>query len=141
GFVLAKSSGISFIDGLEQAEAVQTADGLAAGLAIVAALAVAAELLRWSGADLRDAPFVTGVAAVLVAGLAVPGMLSAGTHSHAGAAGHDHGGEAGEVASAVPPKPYDPTLPIDLGGVEGVTAQQQAAAENLLSASILALPR
>ena len=66
----------------------------------------------------------TGGAAVLVAALAVPGMLAAGTarrlrdgHGHE-LASTDAGGEA---ASAVPPKPYDPALPIDLGGVEGVT--------------------
>ena len=45
------------------------------------------------------------------------------------------------AAGAVPPKPYDPTLPIDLGGVEGVTLQQQAAAENLLSITITRLPQ
>jgi hypothetical protein len=41
----------------------------------------------------------------------------------------------------VPPKPYDPTLPLDLGGVEGVTLQQQARAENLLADTILRLPQ
>ena len=30
-------------------------------------------------------------------------------------------------------KPYDPTQPIDLGGVAGVTPEQQAAAENLVA--------
>ena len=39
------------------------------------------------------------------------------------------------------PSPYDPTLPLDLGGVEGVTLQQQAAAENLLAITILRLPK
>jgi hypothetical protein len=83
-----------------------------------------------------------------VAGLAVPGMLAAGTHEHAGghADGHAHAAEPAasdgtEALAAVPPRPYDPALPIDLGGVEGVTPQQQAAAENLLSATILALPQ
>ncbi len=41
----------------------------------------------------------------------------------------------------MPPKPYDPTLPIDLGGVEGVTPQQQAAAENLLAVTLTRLPQ
>src|SRR5690606_22203827 len=39
GFALAKTAGISWVDGLEETEAVQTADGLAAALAVVAVLA------------------------------------------------------------------------------------------------------
>jgi hypothetical protein len=150
GWVLAKLSGISFIDGLEQAEPVQAADGLAAGLAVVAVLAVAAHLLGVGQAALRSSPVLTGGAAVLVAVLAVPGMLAAGSHSHAGghdhgptpaaADGHDHGGAATPVA-AVAPTPYDPALPIDLSGVDGVTPQQQAAAENLVAITVLRLPQ
>ena len=41
----------------------------------------------------------------------------------------------------VPPKKYDPTLPIDLGGVEGVTPEQQARAENLIAITLLRLPQ
>ncbi len=47
---------------------------------------------------------------------------------------------AGEVAAVVPPKAYDPTKPIDLSGVDGVTPDQQARAENLLAATLLRLP-
>ena len=36
-------------------------------------------------------------------------------------------------AAAVAPVPYDPSKPIDLGGIEGVTPAQQAAAENLVA--------
>jgi hypothetical protein len=90
---------------------------------------------------------------VSVAGLAVPGMLAAGGHSHAAGAhddsaaggAHAHGateaGSGAEVASAVPAKPYDPMMPLDLGGVDGVTPQQQAAAENLLARTIVELPQ
>lgn len=152
GFGLAKTSGIGWVDGLEEAEAVQTADGLAAGLAAVAVLAAVAHLSgRWRHA-LKGSALLTGMASLAVAALAVPGMVSAGTHSHS--AGHEstehaHDGPAtpagddaeAEVASVVPPKPYDPDLPIDLGGVEGVTPQQQAAAENLLAATIVGLPQ
>ena len=38
-------------------------------------------------------------------------------------------------------KPYDPELPIDLGGLEGVTLQQQAFAENLVAATVRDLPQ
>ena len=45
------------------------------------------------------------------------------------------------AAAAVPPKPYDPTQPIDLGGVAGVTPEQQAAAENLVALNVVRLPQ
>ena len=150
GFALAKTNGIPWVDGLEEAEAVQTADGLAAGLAAVAVLAALGHLSRRGHHALKGSALLTGTAALAVAALAVPGMVAAGTHSHSG--GHEtteHAHDAtapgstaeAEVAAVVPPKPYDPDLPIDLGGVEGVTPQQQAAAENLLSATIVALPQ
>jgi hypothetical protein len=142
--VLAKTNGIWFVDGLDVAEPVQTADGLAAGLAIVAVLAAGALLLGVGIRALSRSPLITGSTAVLVAALSVPGMLAAGTHTHA--EGHSHDDSAAHshgdaTASAVPPKPYDPTLPIDLSGVEGVTPQQQAAAENLLAVTIVRLPQ
>ena len=152
GWVLAKTWGISFIDGFEVAEPVQMADGLAAGLALAAVLTVVADARPSMRRRLSDVPVLTGVTAVLVAALAVPGMLAAGSHTHAHeGAGHSHGvgvEQAGahdhgavQVAAVVPPKPYDPTLPIDLGGVEGVTPQEQARAENLLAVTILRLPQ
>jgi hypothetical protein len=104
------------------------------------------------------------VSAVAVLALTVPGMVAAGSHSHAeghehgegsAAHGHDHGttggseeaaaagghDHAGQEAAAVAPTPYDPTKPIDLGGVEGVTPEQQAAAENLIAITLWRLPR
>jgi hypothetical protein len=144
GWLLAKRSGISFVDGLEDAEPVQLADGLAAGLAIFAAVAATASSRLRSIA----APFVTLLGTVAV-GVAVLGMNAAGTHAHAdghGAAdGHAHSGDAeaaaGSVAAVVPPKEYDPTKPIDLSGVDGVTPDQQARAENLIAATLLRLPQ
>jgi hypothetical protein len=44
-------------------------------------------------------------------------------------------------AAVVPPKKYDPTQPIDLSGVEGVTPEQQARAENLIAITLLRLPQ
>ena len=44
-------------------------------------------------------------------------------------------------AAAVPTKPFDPTQPIDLGGVAGVTPEQQAAAENLVAINLARLPQ
>ena len=50
-----------------------------------------------------------------------------------------HGGHA--EAAAVAPVPYDPTKPIDLSGVEGVTPEQQAYAENLVAMTVMRLPQ
>ncbi|MEX2292236.1 MAG: hypothetical protein WD691_00495 [Acidimicrobiales bacterium] len=135
GWLVAKTSGIAFIDGLDVKEPVQTADGLAAGLAVVAVVAAAAVLLRLDDGRLTRAPLLTGGVAVMLAAAALPGMLTAGTHVHA------HGDAEAIVASAVPPTPYDPALPIDLGGVDGVTPQQQARAENLVAITVLRLPQ
>ena len=61
---------------------------------------------------------------------------------------HDHhatpGGTADvadDAVAAVAPVPYDPTKPIDLGGVPGVTPEQQAAAENLVAVNVVRLPQ
>ena len=37
--------------------------------------------------------------------------------------------------------PYDPELPIDLGGMKGVSARQQAEAENIVADTLLGLPQ
>ena len=57
------------------------------------------------------------------------------------AAAHDHRGQSGSEATPAPPKPYDPTMPIDLSGTPGVTPQQQAAAENLIATTLIQLPQ
>nr|MBA2387623.1 hypothetical protein [Acidimicrobiia bacterium] len=58
------------------------------------------------------------------------------SHSADGGHGDDHGESA-----AIAPKPYDPTKPIDLSGVKGVTPEQQARAENLIAITLLRLPK
>ncbi len=55
---------------------------------------------------------------------------------HAHGAGDDHAHQA-----AAPPRPYDPTQPIDLSGVDGVTSEQQAFAENLVARTVVDLPQ
>ncbi len=52
---------------------------------------------------------------------------------------HEHG--ATPEPAAVPTVAYDPTKPIDLGGVAGVTPEQQAAAENLVAVTVVRLPQ
>lgn len=166
GWALAKVSGIPFVTGLDEAEPIQTADGLAAGLALASVLALGAALWTWrSGRPGLRAPLP--LMAVGVSVLTVFGMVTAGSHAHAAgdhhgpdgtvaADDHDHddastaadghhADEAGaadhvEDASAAT-VPYDPTKPIDLGGVEGVTPEQQAAAENVIAVTLHGLPQ
>ncbi|MEJ7585447.1 MAG: hypothetical protein WKF43_15520 [Acidimicrobiales bacterium] len=170
GWAVAKSDGISFIAGLDEAEPIQTADAVAAGLAAATIVAVAVSLLAVGrgGAAPRRLRLPMSFPAVGVTALAVLGMFSAGTHVHAeghgdtssnetaaaGHAGHDtvktaakatahkasaHAGAAHEAAPD--PVPYDPAKPIDLGGVDGVTAEQQAEAENIVAETLRRLPQ
>jgi hypothetical protein len=161
GWVLAKTNGIGFVAGLDVREDPQFADTLAAALAVVAVIGALAVLLPGLSARVSGRrPALVGVSAVAALALTVPGMVAAGSHSHAG--GHEHGGEtaghdhehgaageeaaaghehAGHEAAAVAPTPYDPTKPIDLGGVDGVTPEQQAAAENLIAITLWRLPQ
>ena len=144
GWVMARTSGISFVDGLEESEKVQFADGLAAALAAVAilgALVGVAGLVGRVNWGRRPQPVVLGVAVLASLGLVVPGMVQAGTHTHAG--GHDSHDMAGmdHSAAPIPPRPYDGTLPVDFSGVPGVTAEQQQQAEDLATRTIQRLPQ
>src|SRR5262245_1347159 len=166
GWVVAKTSGIGFIDGLETAESPQFADTTAAVLAAVAVLAALAYLLAPGRLSL---PTLAGAvpAAAATGVLVVAAMVTAADHTHTGD-GHDHvttsaasasddpahdhadGNAAQEsaagrehedhTAAPVGAVPYDGTLPVDLSGVPGVTPEQQAEAEALVTANIQQLP-
>jgi hypothetical protein len=143
GWVLAKTRGIDFVEGLEAKEAVQFADAVAAGfaaVAIVGALLALVGRIPWST---RPTPTLIGVAAVATVALVVPGMVKTGSHEHVDdhggeGAGHDHADSASSQQSAVP---YMATLPVDLGGVPGVSAEEQAEAEELVTISLRRLPQ
>lgn len=150
GWVVAKRSGIGFVDGLGAREPVELGDGLAAGMAsLVVVLCLYTVLRPHAEALLTQRIAVTG-ACVAVALLALPGMTSAARPNHqqtdaAGATADHHasdqgGGAGAETASAVAPVPYDPAKPIDLGGVSGVTPEEQARAENLIAGTLTHLP-
>jgi hypothetical protein len=136
GWVLAKRTGISLIDGLDYAEPVQFADGLCAALALFSAVAAAVVFLQWRVK--RGQPVIATAAVVVVALLALPGMVEAGRHRH----------ELTVVkvatkfvkATALVPR-YDPRQPIDLGGVKGVTAAEQVLAEGLVADTLIRLPK
>jgi hypothetical protein len=197
GWVMAKTAGLSFVDGLEAVEPAQAADTVAAGLAAITLVAIALSFLGASLVAPVVRASVVSFSAVVVAGVTLAGMVTASTHEHAhdpasatgtsgavgatgtagatgvaseapgphthaedaaahdaaatpagdvgtgAAAGDAHAGDthAGDTHPVAEPVPYDPTKPIDLGGVPGVTPEQQAAAENLVAVTLLRLPK
>ncbi len=140
---ITRVTGISWIGGLKDREPMRFADTACAGLGIIA-VGIALGVLLTPGAAREIRLVNAGIPAFLVAALALPAMILGGTtvHGHADDAhGHSAADATGEVASAaVPPKPYNPTQPIDLSGVEGVTPEQQARAENLVAITLARLP-
>ena len=145
GWVAAKVSGLGFVNGLEDKEAVQWADGIAAALAAIAVVGAVVWVLR--GKRLVGGT-VSMVGATVIAVVTVFGMVSASGHAHAagsasaGGAGHSAAGGHGHgTAQTVAAKPYDPKLPIDLSGTPGVTPAQQAEAENLIANTLADLPQ
>jgi hypothetical protein len=98
GWVLSRTSGISFIDGFEHEEAVGFTDATTAALQALLVVGAAILLLRPSRDD-RPAR----VARLSTAGLGIMGLAVAALAVPAAAAGSDHGGGAdhhGEAAAA-----------------------------------------
>lgn len=144
---VSRVTSVSWIGGLEEREPIDFADTACAGLAVVA-VGIALGVLLTPGALKQRRPSNLGVAAFCVAALALPAMVVGGTsvHDHSDEdPTHSHAGSTESTESTatavVPPKPYDPTLPIDLSGVDGVTPEQQAQAENLVAITIERLPK
>jgi hypothetical protein len=144
GWIAAKTTGIPFVEGLDEVENAQLSDSLAATLACISGGLALLSVVS----PLRPTRSVLVGGAAIVLGLSgLPGVVTAADHQHAGDAdGHGHADVASPAAdthtpAVVPPKPYDPTKPIDLGGVDGVTPEEQARAENLISVTLLRLPR
>lgn len=159
GWVWAKVWGISFIPGLDVAEPVQTADGLAAGLAGASVLLIGLSLRNDRKGTTPSRPPMF-VAAVGITALSLFGMVAGGTHVHAHGSGGEHahgagsGGDSHEHAAGTTDDhedhedhepsvvvPFDPEQPIDFSGIEGVTPRQQAWAENIVGATLLLLPQ
>jgi hypothetical protein len=154
GWLLAKTSGIAFVDGLDRAEPVRSADGAAAALA---ALALAGTAVALSGLSRR--PVTPRLGYGLTAGAAATALVLAtwGMATTGGTVGDGHHGPAADQAAADDADadhagadhesttedglPFDPVRPIDLSGMPGVTPEQQARAENLLAVTLDRLPR
>lgn len=132
--------GIALVDGLETAKPAELGDGIAAALAALTLALCLGVLLRPGRTTRVGRPVLASMAPAAVAFAVLPGMIAAAQPSH------HAGGSGGETATpvrpaaAVAPVPYDPTRPIDLGGVDGVTAEQQARAENLIANTLSHLP-
>jgi hypothetical protein len=145
GWAVAMTTGISFIEGMDTDMSPSRADLLAASFAAAAVIGgiVAVTRPRLGARKAAPALVLAGVASIA---LGVSGMASAASPDHHGgeaAAGHAHDDVVAATAdhhATAEARPYDPALPIDLSGTPGVTPTQQAAAENLISASLLALP-
>jgi hypothetical protein len=146
GWVVAMTSGITFIEGLDTAGDPSRADVIAAALALVAVVGSALAILR-PRLGLGRHTVLLAVAGIACVALGTVGMAAAGDPDHHGsgeaADGHAHGDDAaaGDHGDGhVEAQPFDPALPIDLSGTPGVTPEQQAAAENMISASLISLP-
>jgi hypothetical protein len=123
GWIVTRVSGISFIDGLENSESVQAADALCASLA---ALAILGSLLGQRVKSLHLTPAIGGV---MVLALVVPASLATADHQH------DHGDSHSEATSANWPRPYFPSMGIDISNVEGVTPEQERRAADLITST------
>lgn len=128
GWALAMTTGLPFVEGLDEPQASRLVDQFAAGLA---ALTLMACVVSVAARRARLPRALAIVAAVALVALGVPGA--------AAAVNHGHGAPAAPVA--VPPKGFSPGLPIDLSGVPGVSLPQQARAEALLARTVERLPK
>jgi hypothetical protein len=128
GWLLAKTLGLP-VDGLQTPEPVQVADLSAATLAVLAT--VGAALHR------RDVQLPASTLVIALTAWAVVGTLQTSGHEHA----HTHGATTTAAHSHAVAVPYDPAMPIDLGGTPGVSKAQQAAAENLVAVTLSRLPQ
>jgi hypothetical protein len=140
GWALTRTVGISWVPGLGAPEPLQFADTVCAALGAIALVLAVVVLLRGARQARRVGLVVPGA---LVGVVSLAAILTGATHVHShDEAGHSH--EAGHVHGAETsmwPRPFDPTQPIDFGGVPGVTPEQQARAETLVASTLQDLPQ
>ena len=168
-WIVTRQSGISWIEGLEQSEGPQFADTVCAALGALAVGAALVTLRGGAGRTMRaTTPARLGLPAIGLGAVTVAAMMSGATHSHSSDVGQDHshaeasddhgGTNAAHIDGDAPGTTiahahdaagdndplavaYDPTKPIDLSGVDGVTPEQQAFAENLVALNVVRLPQ
>ena len=171
GWLLTRLVGISWIDGLEVREGPQIADTLCAGLGALSAALALGLLVVGSTPLANPRSLNAALPLAAVGFTVVIGMWNGATHVHdhggehasgvdhhsdstASGDGHDHsssgvalatGESAGDAAAHDHatnwPRPYDPSVGIDISGVEGVSTEQEARARELILATQRELPR
>lgn len=126
GWLVTRLTGISWISGLEFSESPSVADTVCAALGLLAGAICAAGLV------VGRVPSRGGLTApsLLVAAAVFPGMWLGASHVHS----HDHG-------AVNWPRPFDPSVPADLSGVPGVSAEQEQRAADLIVDTARDLPR
>jgi hypothetical protein len=144
--------GIGWIDGLEAAEDPQFTDTACAALGAIAAAAAVVALVRGrtkvTTVRLGLPAFAVGIvtlAAMLVgANSHAEEAVASGAGAPVAADGHPHShGDEAAAAAAAPtdwPRPFDPSQPVDLSGVEGVTPEQELRATALVRRTLDELP-
>ena len=148
-WIVTRVSGISWIEGLEESEAPQFADSVCAALGALAVGAAVVALRGGADRSMRVTQARLGLPAISVGAVTVAAMFFGATHTHGADADDGHTHEESPVPTvadghgAHDPATvgYDPTLPIDLSGVDGVTPAQQAFAENLVAVNVVRLPQ
>ena len=155
--------GISWIDGLEAAEDPQFTD---TACAVLGAIAAVAAIVAFARGRTKVSTLRLGLPAFAVGVVTLAAMLVGVNHSHShaeqeavasgagapvAADGHAHShdeeatasGAGAPVAAAAPtdwPRPFDPTQPVDLSGVDGVTPEQELRATALVRRTLEELP-
>ena len=116
GWVVAKTVGIGFIDGLDITESIQATDLLCA---ILATLSVVVTVVPRAVDHLELSPLPATAMAVI---LTVPALFTATGHTH------EHGATASNW-----PRPYFPGTGLDISGVKGVSKEQESRARRLVA--------
>ena len=130
GWLATRLSGISWIDGLEVRENAQIADSLCAALGLIAAV-IAMRTVLSGKIEISSAPRVA-IPASLVAVVAIVAMWNGATHVHAHSDTAHSDTAHSDVVLENWPRAFDPSLPLDISNVEGVSAEQELRAANLI---------
>jgi len=120
GWLLTRTTGITFIYGLAEPESIQIADGFAALLAFAAVVTISK---RAQNIRAVMTPVFSGAISL---SLVVPALLATVQHQHS------HGDSESHATSSSWPRPFFPGLELDLSGVEGVSQEQEARAHQLV---------
>ena len=167
-YVVSRTSGIAFIAALKTKEAIGFTDAVCASFEAVTVGAAILTLVGGARLGRLIGRSVVPAMALVAVTIGVPAVAQAATHAHNHASaigtasglstdGHTHATAAAapttpvdplapsttsttHVAAVVPPTPFVPGQPIDLSGVPGVTPEQQARAEQLLTYTLVVLP-